>query len=434
MVQHLAGQGQPLKEAMAELRRCFGGGAVIVVGHAVQHDTGRNAVLHGYAAHIAAALGGGLDLDARQRVCKVAVPDLHILHAAAHLAADADAVAAVAAAVKHPDVGAGAADFIALGVLAALDGHGIVPRKELAGKQCAVRRGVGVPAVPVPDALRHKGAVVGLDIVAVDHVDIPRRAVFEGDAADPDIFTVAQVDKAGTHAAGDRVAVLAAFDQFLIVIEEALDARTLILDDLAGQRLAAAADRALAADDDVAAVRPGLVVQLTGVEQAGIAAHLDPLKPAGDARGVVMDVGGALQHSALGKVDFKIAVQPQRTGQKITRRDIENIVRAAVVDGALQIVGVQQLAVTAAEVGRSGNVDSVLFLPELQRGGADAIAAADHIHPEGAAVGQALDRKVGLVGAADGLAVEGDRVLRPARRSGGLIPVQHRVILGAAYI
>ena len=60
-----------------------------------------------------------------------------------------------------------------------------------------------------------------------------------------------------------------------------------------------------------------------------------------------MDIGGALQHSALGKVDLKIAVQPQRTGQKITRRDIENIVRAAVVDGALQIVGVQQLAVTA---------------------------------------------------------------------------------------
>ena len=89
-------------------------------------------------------------------------------------------------------------------------------------------------------------------------MDIPRRAVFEGDAADPDILTVAQVDKAGTHTAGDRVAVLAAFDQLLVVIEEALDARTLILDDLAGQRLAAAADRALAADDDVAAVRPVL--------------------------------------------------------------------------------------------------------------------------------------------------------------------------------
>ena len=48
-------------------------------------------------------------------------------------------MAAVAAAVKHPDVGAGAADLVAFGVLAALDGHGIVPRKELAGKPCAVR-------------------------------------------------------------------------------------------------------------------------------------------------------------------------------------------------------------------------------------------------------------------------------------------------------
>ena len=86
---------------------------------------------------------------------------------------------------------AGTVDFVALGVFAALDGDSVVPREELRRKQRAVRRGVRVPAVAVPDALGHKGAVVGLDVVAVDHVDVPGRAVFQRDTADPDVLTVA---------------------------------------------------------------------------------------------------------------------------------------------------------------------------------------------------------------------------------------------------
>ena len=92
------------------------------------------------------------------------------------------------------------------------------------------------------------------------------------------------------------------------------------------------------------------------------------------------------------------------------------------------------MAVALAEVGRGGNVDAALFPAELQRGRADAVAAADHIHPEGAAVAEPLNRKVGAVRAANGLAVERDRVFRPAGCGSGLIPVQHRIILGAAYI
>ena len=49
------------------------------------------------------------------------------------------AVAAVAAAVKHPDMRAGTVDFVALGVFAALDGDSVVPRGELRRKQRAVR-------------------------------------------------------------------------------------------------------------------------------------------------------------------------------------------------------------------------------------------------------------------------------------------------------
>ena len=38
MVQHLGGQGQPLKEAVLELRRGTGGHTVVIVRYAVQHD------------------------------------------------------------------------------------------------------------------------------------------------------------------------------------------------------------------------------------------------------------------------------------------------------------------------------------------------------------------------------------------------------------
>ena len=193
VIQRAAGQGQPLKPAMAELRRLGGGFAVVIVGYAVQNYPRGGAIAHGHAAHIAAALGCGLDLNAVQRVGKVAVPNLHVLHTAAHLAADADAVAVPDAAVKHLDVGAGTADFVSLGVFAALDGNCVVAGMELAGEQCAVCRGIRVPTVAVPDALGFKNTVVGLDIIAVDHVESPRRTVFERNTAEPDILAVAQV-------------------------------------------------------------------------------------------------------------------------------------------------------------------------------------------------------------------------------------------------
>ena len=174
------------------------------------------------------------------------------------------------------------------------------------------------------------------------------------------------------------------------------------------------------------------VVKPPGVEQAGIAAHLRPLKAAGDAGRIVVDVGRALQNSPLGKVNLQIAVQLQRPGQVVTRRKIQDVIGAAVVDGSLQVVGVQRFAVALAEIGRSRYVDAAFFFAELQRLDPDAIAATGDFQPVSASVGQALDGEMCFIRAADDLAVQRDGILRPFGRSGGFIPIEHCVIFGAA--
>src|SRR5699024_7678594 len=114
-----------------------------------------------HPAHIAAALGGAFDLHAAGTGGHVAVPDVYVLYAAAHLAANADAVPAKALAVKHTDVFCGPGDLVALGVFAGFDGDRVVLRLKHGGEQRAVGGGIGVPAVAVPDADGAQGAVVG---------------------------------------------------------------------------------------------------------------------------------------------------------------------------------------------------------------------------------------------------------------------------------
>src|SRR5699024_6640163 len=129
--------------------------------------------------------------------------------------ADADAVARGAAAVEHPRPPGGAADPVALGVFARLDGHRVVLCIKGGGKQGAPLAGIGVPAVAVPDPLRAEGAVVGDDVPAIDHVHVPARAVGQGQARNADVLAVGQVDEPSPDPAGDGVFALSGFDQVL---------------------------------------------------------------------------------------------------------------------------------------------------------------------------------------------------------------------------
>src|SRR5699024_7517261 len=73
----------------------------------------------------------------------------------------------------------------------------------------------GVPAVAVPDALRAEGAVIGDDVPAVDHVDVPAGAVGQGQPGDADVPAVGQVHQPAPHPAGEGVLVFTAPDQVL---------------------------------------------------------------------------------------------------------------------------------------------------------------------------------------------------------------------------
>ena len=117
---------QALKAAVAEHGRHGRADAVVVVEHRVHHHARNHAVAHPDIAHIAAALFRGLDLQATHGHAQVAVPDAHILDAAAHLAAHDDAVAERAGAVEHADMARGTRDQVALRILAGLDGNGVV--------------------------------------------------------------------------------------------------------------------------------------------------------------------------------------------------------------------------------------------------------------------------------------------------------------------
>ena len=151
-------------------------------------------------------------------------------------------------------------------------------------------------------------------------------------------------------------------------------------DDVHCQLLPAADDAALAPDGDVAAVGALGVVQRTRVEQAGIAQHFHPFKPAGDARLVVAGVGVADDVGALGEVNLHIAVQAQRPGQKVARWEIQDILRSAGVNGALQGGGVHHIAVPFCPVGRGGHVNAVLFLVGMHNAPADPMPAHLHLH------------------------------------------------------
>ena len=170
----------PLIAEIFQNGRHSGADAVIVVAHRMHHHMRKGAVPHLHIPDIAATLFRGLDLQPGGGYRHVAVPDLHILHAAAHLAADADAVAEAAVAVEHPDVLGRAVDDITLRIFARFDSHRIVAGAELTGKKRAVRGGIWVPAIAVPHTIRFDGTVVGHDLVGVDHVQVPAGTVGKG--------------------------------------------------------------------------------------------------------------------------------------------------------------------------------------------------------------------------------------------------------------
>ena len=322
-----------------------------------------------------------------------------------------------AAAVEHPHPAGGPADGVALGVFARFDGHCVVLGAKDRGKQGAVLAGVGVPAVAVPDALRAEGAVIGDDVPAVDHVDVPAGAVGQGQPGDADVPAVGQVHQPAPHPAGEGVLVFTAPDQVLHRGQLVLHPLLFPLDGGPGQGVASAPDGPLAPDADVLAVGAGGMVQRAEVEQAGTAFHLGALEAAANAGLVVLRPVGALQDGVLFQVQFHIAVAEQGSAPIDPRRKIDTVPCPAGVEGPLQGGGVVGAAVAHGPKGRRGDVEAALGRlgegPHPAHGAdLDLIGGIRRKAPQG---------KVGLSGAAPADAVHQDVV--PRGGPGGQVPI-----------
>ena len=189
---------------------------------------------------------------------------------------------------------------------------------------------------------------------------------------------------------------------------------------------------ALAADDDVCAVRPGGVVERAQVQKAGIAAHLHTLKPAGDAGLVVHNLGRTLQHCAFVKVELHVAVQPQCAGQVGAGGQVDGVPRAAGVNGTLQGGGIFGFAVALGPERGLGHINAVLDRRGAKFAAAHAPPGKKYISAVVCLAAQVSQGKVGAVTGGSGLAVQINGILRPGLGGCGLIPVQHGRMCGTA--
>ena len=201
-----------------------------------------------------------------------------------------------------------------------------------------------------------------------------------------------------------------------------------------GRTRPAADNAALAPNGNVAAVGALGVVHRARVEQAGIALHFQPLETAGDARLIVAGVGVADEVGTLGEVNFHIAVQAQRPRHKIARRDIQDILRPAGVNGALQGGGVFGFAVALGPVGGGGHVDAVLFPVGMHNAPADPMPTHLHLHGVVGVGHKVLYGAVSFLRICEFFIVDKNSIYSVGRSQRRLVPIQDRHVRRTARV
>ena len=157
--------------------------------HMVEHDIIDHAIL--------AAAAPGLHAKAAVGVAHQAVLHAHVLHAARHFAAHGHAAVAVLhQAVDDLNVLAGRGVGGAHIQFARLDGNAVVPQGEVRTRHQNALAALRVKAIGVGAVGRGlHGNVQEFQVVAEIGVQIPRRAVAEGDALHGHVFAAAQVEQ-----------------------------------------------------------------------------------------------------------------------------------------------------------------------------------------------------------------------------------------------
>ena len=141
---------------------------------------------------ILAAPAAGLDAQAAVGALKEALAHGKVLDAAGSLGSQHHGTMAVVhVAVRNQHVVRGGTKLRLNAQLAALDGDAVVAHRELTTKDANKTAALGIEAIGVVGVL---GALDGqaerIDVLAQDGVDVPRRAVADGEAGQAHVLTL----------------------------------------------------------------------------------------------------------------------------------------------------------------------------------------------------------------------------------------------------
>ena len=98
------------------------------------------------------------------------------------------------AAVKYPDMFRRPAYFVTFRVFTGFNRNGIIPGIEITVKYRTVRRGIRIPAIPVPHILRIKSTMICDNRVRIYHMYIPACAIPQCHPGQNNILAVAHID------------------------------------------------------------------------------------------------------------------------------------------------------------------------------------------------------------------------------------------------
>lgn len=207
-----AGDVNALISQIFKYRRIRRRDAVIIIRYRMNKQAWDRTIEHFNISDITAALGGPFNFNTNHGIFQITVPYLDIFNSTGYFTSHTKSMTECTVTIKNPNMTAGAANQISFGIFPGFYRYGVVTSVEETGKDSAVFRGIGVPAVAIPDTGAFKCAVIGDDVAGVDHMDIPGGTVSQSEAADTDIRAVADIDQAAPYPAGNGIAVFTGGD------------------------------------------------------------------------------------------------------------------------------------------------------------------------------------------------------------------------------
>ena len=352
---------------------------------------------------VLAATATGLDAQATVRALEQALAHGKVLDATGGLGTqDHGAVAIVHVAVRDQHVVRCGAKLGLNAQLAALDGDTVVAHRELAAQDANKAAALGIEAVSVVGVL---GALDGqaerIDVLAQNGVDVPCRAVADGEAGQAHVLALGQEDHART---GDLAALLGTEDVLKVLVPPVVLGKIGL-----AVNCTAAIDAHVAhaqAGKGRAIGREALALPTaqrrhvgTGITGAFLALHR--ARDVGQRSAIVT----SQQHRTLGKLNIDIALKEEGLDAVVAGGNQHATTLGTGHDGGLDVGGVVVLSIALGAA--VANVNG----KRLRRRGdahTQLALAANKANQVALAGNQAVDIGLDLIRGAGGLVVNKD--------------------------